>query len=150
MGGSCDMKLISAGWRRPNSIRGYWRLLAAASALLALMILNTSCAGNKADGDMLRPAQRPPVPVLVGAVTQESIPVEINVIGSGEAYLTVNVKSLVQGEVQHVYFKGGQYVQKGKVLFSIDPSPFDAALAQAQANLAHDQAQANYARSQNE
>ncbi|HUY14785.1 MAG TPA: efflux RND transporter periplasmic adaptor subunit [Terriglobia bacterium] len=144
------MKLISAEWQRRNSTGGHWRLLAAASALLALVILSTSCAENKASGDALQPAQRPPVPVLVGTVLQENIPVEINVIGSGEAYLTVNVKSLVQGEVQRVYFKGGQFVQKGDMLFSIDPSPFEAALAQAQANLAHDQAQANYAKSQND
>ncbi|MGH9455291.1 MAG: efflux RND transporter periplasmic adaptor subunit, partial [Terriglobia bacterium] len=77
-----------------------------------------------------------------------SVPVEINVIGSGEAYLTVNVKSLVQGEVQRVYFKDGQFVRQGDTLFSIDPAPFQAALAQAKANLAHDQAQADYAKSQ--
>ncbi len=144
------MKLISVRVQRRNSGWAGWRLLAAASAVLALAALSSSCAGNKASGDVLQPAQRPPVPVLVGTVTQKSVPVEINVIGAGEAYLTVNVKSLVQGEVQHVYFKGGQFVREGDVLFSIDPSPFEAAQAQAQANLAHDQAQANYAQSQNE
>ncbi|MGH9431632.1 MAG: efflux RND transporter periplasmic adaptor subunit [Terriglobia bacterium] len=139
------MKLMAETAKRRSS---GWRRLAVAGAILALALLSWSCAGNKVNGDVLRPAQRPPVPVLVGTVTQESVPVEINVIGAGEAYLTVNVKSLVQGEVQHVYFKNGQFVRNGDVLFSIDPSPFQAALAQAEANLAHDQAQANYAKSQ--
>jgi membrane fusion protein, multidrug efflux system len=142
------VKVLSA--RHGLSCRRRWLAAAAAAGALALAFFSSGCAGNKANGDALHAAQRPPVPVLVGKVTQESVPVDINVIGSGEAYLTVNVKSLVQGEVQHVFFRPGQYVRKGQVLFSIDPAPFQAALAQEEANLAHDQAQANYAKSQDQ
>lgn len=79
-----------------------------------------------------------------------TVPVQIQVIGTGEAYSTVSVKSLVQGEVQRAYFHQGQYVRKGDVLFAIDPTPFKAALAQAQANLAKDEAQLQYATMQDQ
>jgi multidrug efflux system membrane fusion protein len=149
-GGKPDMKSVKLRPELGSSIGDLWQPLAMVSVLLGVLLASSSCAGNKARGDVLEPAKRPPVPVMVGSVKQENVPVEISVIGSGEAYLTVNVKSLVQGQVQRVYFKDGQLVRKGDVLFSIDPSLFEASLAQAEANLAHDQAQANFAKSQEE
>lgn len=90
------------------------------------------------------------MPVLVGTVTQATVPVSLNVIGTGEAYSTVSIKSLVQGEVQRVYFRQGQYVRKGQLLFSIDPTPFEAVLEQAQASLAKDKAQLQFAQAQDQ
>jgi membrane fusion protein, multidrug efflux system len=47
----------------------------------------------------------------------------------------------VSGELNSVHFKEGDYVKKGDLLFQIDPRPFDAAVSQAEANLARDTAQ---------
>lgn len=109
-------------------------------AIISCLALLPGCSSKNAQGDTVKPAPRPAVPVMVGAVREETVPVQLNEIGTGEAYSTVSIKSLVQGEVQHVYFRQGQYVKKGQLLYSIDPSPFQAALAQAQAVLAQAQA----------
>lgn len=126
----------------------------AATACLVMAIVGLAflpaCSSKPAAGDTVKPTARPPVPVMVGAVTQETVPVVVNVIGTGEAYSTVSIKSLVQGEVQKVYFRQGQYVRKGQLLYSIDPDPFEAALAQAQATLAKDQAQLQFAQAQSQ
>ncbi|HVB38726.1 MAG TPA: efflux RND transporter periplasmic adaptor subunit, partial [Vicinamibacterales bacterium] len=85
------------------------------------------------------------VPVTVGQVVEKAMPVELTVIGTVEAYSTVQVKSQVQGEILSVHFKEGDDVNKGDLLFNIDPSNFQATLQQAEANLARDTAQSNNA-----
>src|SRR5204863_7741948 len=52
----------------------------------------------------------------------------------------VAVRALVGGQLTRVWFNEGDDVRKGQMLFTIDPRPYDAALAQAQANLARDEA----------
>ena len=47
---------------------------------------------------------------------------------------------MINGEIIGVHFKEGQYVNKGDLLYKIDPRPYDAALRQAEANLAKDTA----------
>ena len=88
------------------------------------------------------------VPVTVATVTQKTVPIEVRVIGNGEAYSTVVVKSQVDGQLQRVYFQEGQDVREGDLLFAIDPRPFDSALKQAEANLARDLAQEKNAQAQ--
>ncbi|MGH9405106.1 MAG: efflux RND transporter periplasmic adaptor subunit [Terriglobia bacterium] len=135
-------------WNAASS--GHAKAAVVCAALLALGVaLLSACSSKQAEGNAVQPPARPAVPVMVGEVVEQTIPVELNVIGTGEAYATVSVKSLVQGEVQKVYFRQGQYVRKGQLLYSIDPAPFQAALAQAQATLAKDQAQLQYASAQN-
>jgi membrane fusion protein, multidrug efflux system len=88
------------------------------------------------------PAKRQPVPVTVAKVVQRTIPVEVRAIGNGEAYSTIGVKSLVAGQLVHVYFTEGDYVRKDQPLFQVDPRPFQEALKLAEANLAKDAATA--------
>jgi multidrug efflux system membrane fusion protein len=102
------------------------------------------------------------VPVTVAVASQKNVPVEIQVIGNVEAYSTITVKAQVGGQLTDVAFKEGDYVRKGDLLFTIDQRPLEAALNQAianaakdeavlgqmQANLARDTAQAKYADSQ--
>src|SRR3990172_8691122 len=73
------------------------------------------------------------------------MPVEVNAIGNVESFSTVSVKVLVSGELVEVYFREGQEVKKGEVLFKIHPRPFEAALRRAEGNLARDVAQAKQA-----
>jgi multidrug efflux system membrane fusion protein len=73
------------------------------------------------------------------------MPVQIQAIGSVEAYVVVSVKAQVGGELMRVHFKEGQDVKKGDMLFTIDRRPFQAALAQAQATMSQHQAQVRQA-----
>lgn len=82
-----------------------------------------------------------PVPVTVATVTQQTVPVTLHAIGSGEAFSTVSVKAMINGEITRVNFAEGQDVRKGQLLFSIDSRSYEAALELAQANLARDLAQ---------
>ncbi len=88
------------------------------------------------------------VPVTVALVGQKDVPVEVQVIGNVEAYSTISVKAQVGGELTRVYFHEGDYVKKGDLLFTIDPRPYDAALNQATANLARDEASLSQAQAQ--
>jgi multidrug efflux system membrane fusion protein len=88
------------------------------------------------------------IPVTLAAATPKDVPLEVQVIGNIEAYSTVVVKSQVTGPLLKVHFKEGDYVKKGDLLFSIDPSPFEAALAEAEANLARGEAQLGQAEAQ--
>lgn len=108
------------------------RFLQAAG--LAGVLVAVSCAGPK-------PA--PPsdaVPVRVGIVQQKAVPLQIRNIGTVQPFTAVAVKALVSGEILQVHFREGQSVHKGDALFSIDPRPYEAALAQAEAALARDKA----------
>jgi multidrug efflux system membrane fusion protein len=75
------------------------------------------------------------VPVEVASVTQQDVPIQIKSIGNVEAQSTVAVRSQVEGTLLTVNFAPGQEVQKGAVLFTIDPRPLQAQLSQAEANL---------------
>jgi multidrug efflux system membrane fusion protein len=88
------------------------------------------------------------VPVLVVTAVEKSVPLQLRAVGNVEAYNTVSVKSQVTGVLQRAHFKEGQDVKKGQLLFTIDPRPSEAALKQAEANLARDAAQLRNKREQ--
>jgi len=90
------------------------------------------------------------VPVEVAEVAQRDVPVQLHAIGNVEAYATVSVKSLVDGELAEIRFQEGQDVHEGDLLFVIDPRPFEAELRQAEANLVRDRAEAKNAEVQAE
>jgi len=117
---------------------------------LVLAGCNTSVKAG-GPGGRGRPADGGPVPVVVATVSQRDVPINVDVIGNVEAYSTITVKAQVGGELTKVSFREGDFVKKNDLLFTIDARPFDAALSQAQANLARDtaalsQAEANLAR----
>jgi membrane fusion protein, multidrug efflux system len=88
------------------------------------------------------PEQRtPPVPVQVAPVTQIAAPLTISANGVVEPLQTVAVQAQVGGTLDAVAFHEGDDVQAGQILFRIDARPFEAALRQAQAALARDEAQ---------
>ena len=122
--------------------------LATAALALASLALMTSCSSNGASGKPAQPASAMTVPVMVAPVTTKTVPVQVRVIGNGEAYSTVNVKSQVEGTVERAYFEEGQTVKKSQLLFKIDSRPFETAVLQAEANLAKDTALAKNAQAQ--
>jgi multidrug efflux system membrane fusion protein len=92
----------------------------------------------------------PPPPVRVAVAAVKDMPIELRAVGIVDPVATVDVRSQIEGAVAKVHFKEGQEVQAGEPLFTIDPRPFEAALAQARANLTRDAAQAELARAQAE
>jgi multidrug efflux system membrane fusion protein len=81
-----------------------------------------------------------PVPVTVTPVRTADFPVYLNGLGTVEPYDTVTVRSRVDGQVTEVGFKQGQMVTAGQTLVQIDPRPYQAALDQAVAKKAQDEA----------
>jgi multidrug efflux system membrane fusion protein len=90
----------------------------------------------------------PVVPVSVGKAAQESVPTDLKVVGTVEASAIVQVKSQVAGELVAVRFTEGQDVAKDELLFQIDPQPFEDALRQAEAAVERDRAQIAQAEAQ--
>jgi multidrug efflux system membrane fusion protein len=121
------------------------RQLARLALLAALAASCAACSGDRAESRP-QPARRPSVPVAVATVEQKTMPLQLQAIGTVEAYAVVSVRAQTGGELMQVHVKEGQDVRKGDLLFSIDPRPLEAALAQAQANLARDHVQVQQAR----
>jgi membrane fusion protein, multidrug efflux system len=115
---------------------GFW------AAFFLILLAASGCSKEQA-----APAPRAAIPVLVAKVTQRAMPVQLTAIGNVEAF-AVSIRAQVAGELLEVHFKEGDFVNKGQLLFTIDPRPYEAALAQAQATLLKDQAVAANRRTQ--
>ena len=87
-----------------------------------------------------KPAAPPPIPVSVAPVDLGSINIYLDNIGTVTPVYTVTLASRVAGALTEVRFKEGQMVQTGELLAVIDPRPYQAAVLQAQGQLARDQA----------
>jgi multidrug efflux system membrane fusion protein len=81
-----------------------------------------------------------PVPVLAVAAATADVPVYLDALGTVQAFNSVNVKAQVDGTLVEVTFKEGQDVKTGDVLARIDPRSYQAALDQAVAKKAQDEA----------
>jgi len=112
-----------------------------AIALAATVVGCTNRGGANPTATMM-----PPVPVLAAKVVQRDVPNQLREIGTVEAFESIAIKAQIEGILEAVMFKEGDFVSKGQLLFKIDPRPFAAALGQAVANQARDQADANLAR----
>jgi membrane fusion protein, multidrug efflux system len=81
------------------------------------------------------------VAVDTSEVKRADVPVYLDGLGTIQAFNTVTVTARVDGELQKIAFEEGKTVNKGELLAQIDPRPFQAALAQALAAKAKDEAQ---------
>lgn len=106
------------------------------SFALMCMVFIAACSSRTTG----KSAMQASVPVTAAVAVKKDVPVQISTIGNVEAYSTVSVKTRVEGELLRVYFKDGQEVKKGDLLFVIDPRPFVSSLKQYEANLARDKA----------
>ncbi|MCC7422928.1 MAG: MdtA/MuxA family multidrug efflux RND transporter periplasmic adaptor subunit [Planctomycetaceae bacterium] len=94
---------------------------------------------NRGAGGPAKPAARP-IPVKVAKAEQRDLPIYLNALGTVTAYKTVVLRSRVDGELMKFAFEEGQVVKEGDFLAQIDPRPFEAAVEQAEGQLARDQA----------
>jgi multidrug efflux system membrane fusion protein len=91
------------------------------------------------------PAKNAGVPVLTAQAQVANVPVQIDPppVGHVMASSSVTIRPQIGGCISAVHFREGQEVQKGDLLFSIDPRPSQAALARDQAQLENAQIQFN-------
>ena len=122
-------------WQRGNVVPFVVRVLPASAAYVAAV-------------PGLQPAEQrpavakaaPAVPVTSALARQGDFPIYLNGLGTVQAYNTVTVRSRVDGQITKVFFKQGQMVKEGDMLVQIDPRPYQAALDQAKAKKAQDEA----------
>lgn len=100
-----------------------------------LLLLLAGCSDSSSNG----PAERP-VPVRLTTAVQRDVPRVLDAVGNVEAFSSVLVKSQVAGQIVEAPVEAGQEVNAGDVLFRLDPRPFDAAVAEAEARLTRDKA----------
>jgi len=123
---------------KKSSPRNDRSLFAALVLVLTASLASVSCSSKtSAVGPDLA------VPVNVAKAVKKTVPIQLSAIGTAEAYSTVSIKGQVNAVLKEVHFKQGDFVKKGDLLFTLDARPFQASLAQAEANLARDKAQAD-------
>jgi len=131
----------TAGRRRASAL-GFRGLVCA-----ALLVWCSSCSSTSSgqpDGKSAKAG--PAISVTVGTAVRKAAPVQLSAIGNVQAFSIVTVRALVEGTLTEVHFAEGQHVNKGDLLFTIDPRPFEVQLKQAEAAFARDKAQAELAR----
>ncbi len=138
-----------AGPETPESSGWKMTIIVALGVLVvgaAVWFARSHAAGAEKKGPGGRAMELPPVPVVAGTVAQKDVPIYLNGIGTVQAFNTVTVHARVDGEVDKIAFTEGQDVHAGDLLAQIDPDPFNAALQQAIAKKAQDEAQLANAR----
>src|SRR5262249_4823819 len=136
------------GPRRPASKKRWWLRLLILLIIGALVYwaVGRWQARQAAELQKRQPGGQPTVPVVVASARKADVPFYLRALGSVDAFNTVTVKTRVDGQLITVAFKEGQFVKLGDLLAEVDPRPFQVQLAQAQGQLARDNAQLNNSR----
>lgn len=93
------------------------------------------------DATPAAPAASRGVPVVAATARQGDLGIYLTGLGSATAFNMVTVRARVSGQLVKVGFQEGQLVRKGDLIAEIDPRPFQVQLAQAEGQMARDQAQ---------
>src|SRR4051794_34598425 len=138
--------------REPVDLRTHSRSRRWVVALLcALLLAGIGYAiwfwpsGSAGEAARKRNANQP-IPVLVASAEAKDVPIFLDALGTVQAFNMVTVKPMVDGPLLSVNFTEGQNVRKGDLLAKIDPRTYQAALDQATAKKAQDEAQLANAR----
>src|SRR3989441_10557262 len=112
-------------------------VIRATIPLIAVALLGAAACSKP------RSAARPgsPPDVEVAQVEQKDVPIYGEWIGTLDGMVNADVKAQVTGYLLAQAYKEGSFVKEGQVLFEIDPRPFQAALGQAEGQLAQAKAQ---------
>jgi membrane fusion protein (multidrug efflux system) len=116
--------------------RAHIRWFALRASLMAFLIVPLFGCGK----EKVRAEAQPPE-VEVAAVAQQDVPLYTECISSLDGYVNAQISPQVAGYLIKQNYREGTTVHKGDVLFEVDPRPFEAALAQAQGQLAQTKAQ---------
>jgi multidrug efflux system membrane fusion protein len=120
---------------RPSML---WLSAIAGAAAVALLVYSF---GFHRTAAATRPSAPAPVPVAVATAMAQDVPIFLDGLGTVQASNTIAMRTQINGPLQSVNFVEGQHVHRGDVLAVIDPRPLQAALDQAVAKKAEDEAQ---------
>jgi RND family efflux transporter MFP subunit len=126
----------------PKNVTHFLRLFLGSVALIGVLSGLVACDRSP----RVSAAPKPPAATVV-AVAQRSVPVHGQYVGQTEAVKTVEVRARVEGFIERQVAPDGADVKAGDLLFVIDARPFEAALRQAEANVARDTAALHQAES---
>jgi len=117
--------------------------IAIATVLVIVAVVTIANRSGRAVGAATRPLE-----VEVVQVKQEDVPVYSEWIGTTEGLVNADIKAQVSGYLLRQNYQEGSFVKKGQLLFEIDPRPFQAALDQANGQVAQFEGQLEQAKSQ--
>src|SRR5688572_18495921 len=123
---------------RPN------KKLVIGTVLVALIITGGMYFGDS--NASLPPAPPPAMPVVVKTLKEEPVHVWTQYSGRLQAVDSAEIKPEVSGRITKILFEDGQEVKAGDVIIVIDPRPYQAAVAKAEASLASASTNANFAK----
>jgi multidrug efflux system membrane fusion protein len=112
---------------------------AAVVVLLAGAAIVSAANATRDAGADTAPAAGAGVPVTVSRLRPQPVSLFAEFSGRINAVNYAEIRPQVSGRITDIRFRDGQHVRAGDVLLVIDPRPYQAALAQAKAQLAHDQ-----------
>lgn len=133
-------------FRALQSVLANHKVLVSVTGIATLLVV----AGLLAFARSNKPAEAAPRPleVEVISVQQNNVPIYKDWIGTTEGMVNAEIKAQVTGYLLRQDFKEGSFVKKGQLLFEIDPRPFQAAVDQANGQVAQFQGQLEQAASQ--
>src|ERR1700748_1251550 len=117
-----------------NGDKGGMKRVAQIGAILLCVLGLLSCSRKPA------PAVAAAPEVQVTTVQPRDVPRVLERVATLDGFINANINAQVQGYIVSRDYQEGSVVKKGDLLFTIDPRPFQAALAQAKGTLAKDQA----------
>jgi membrane fusion protein (multidrug efflux system) len=129
--------IAGAALRRRSLVNSEFRsrrwvaLARLATAALLPALLFAGCT-KKSDKNVGGPAPK----VLYSPVIQKDVPIYFEAIGQTRGSVEVEIRARVEGYLTQMNFREGGWVEKGQMLYTIDPLPFEAALARAKGDLA--------------
>ena len=115
----------------------YWHDRGDSQAASATAQAQSSAGGRHRGGGKMG---APLAPVQAATAVEQAVPRYLTGLGTVTAANTVTVRSRVNGQLLAIHFQEGQQVKAGDLLAEIDPSQFKVALAEAQGQLAKDNA----------
>jgi membrane fusion protein (multidrug efflux system) len=123
----------------------YWHRNAAIFLVFLVLTGVEACTNTRAASTSPAPG---PIPVSVVRVREADVPLTGEWVGTVDGYVNAQIQPQVSGYLIRQNYREGSYVSKGQVLFEIDPRPFQAAVDQAEGQLAQAQAQVGQAEGQ--
>lgn len=125
-----------------NKLLSFLFLVVAIGAGGAVIHFGSPVGAMEQEGEQGPP---PPMPVEFVTVAPEQVQIWKNFSGNIVAVDRAEIRPQVEGRITEIRFTDGQNVNKGDVLFVIDPRPYEAALSQAKAALESAKVQAQLA-----